>query len=556
MSNEYFNDFIILKNNDNDEKAKPPHSITLELKHHQLILLNKCYTMEKDNILINKRFIADHKLEFDINVDSFLFNTNIGCIVNNSNSGKSIVILALIDQPVKKSRLIDFENNEFSGLVLNNLVFKNNNIIVVSPVIYFQWEFYIKNYTTYNFGFVDKKIDFEKVINEKKHILLSTTYYKDFQKFSNLKNYLFDRVIYDDCDSLNISNCKQINSKFYWFLSSNIFNLLNPSNVINSRNSQHNRRDRMGGGDVSHGIKCNGFIKNTFIKIRSLKYKKLFFIKNDDVEIDNSFNFIKPNIFKIEYNKKSDNIIFNNNCLPAKLSSSILSNNIDDAINNFFKPYKSIDDVLYEISLLNIFETEKDLYYLKDRIEYNIDPISLCEIEIKTILQCCFQSYDFTNLLTYYTFQTSPKCPTCRADVDLDKMMVVYDKDDSLNASSLFDSKTKSRKDILIHLVNNIISKSSKILIYANTPKIYKTLDDLKLKYREIKGAVSTIKKSIELSKSGNVLILNQKTVNYGLNLGHITDLIIFSDIDKNYYDKLARKCYAPFKSLNIFEFV
>lgn len=553
MNGESFENVIIVNSNSINSITQPVN-IKIQLKQHQLKLYNYCRLMEKDDIILDKNFISEQNIPFyDNELLDLKFNTNIGCIVNTTNSGKSFVILALINNPITKSKLINLENNEFSSIQTNNFINKNNNIIVVAPAVYFQWEFYIKNYTTYDFGFINKKIDLENIISSKKHLLISTNYYKDFQKYSDSKKYLFDRVIYDDCDVLNISNCKPIRSKFYWFLSANVFNLLNPSNTISGTNS---RRTRSNDQEPGFGIKCNGFIKNTFIKINNLKYQKLFFIKNENSEIDQSFNFTKPDVFKIEYNKNRDNIFSNANCLPNKLSYYILSNNVNDAITNFFnKTFDSVDSLLSEI-LLDAKNNKESINDIKNRIEYNIDPISLCEIEIKAILQCCFQSYDFLNLLTYYTFQLSPKCPICRANVDMDEILVIYDKKKYINLPEIFDSKTKSKKEILIYLINNIIHKTSNILIYANTPKIYKILDDLSIKYCEIRGTVSMIKKSLDKSKCGEVLILNQKTINNGLILPHITDLVIFSDIDKKYYERLTRKCYNPLKSLNIFEFI
>ena len=84
-----------------------------------------------------------------------------------------------------------------------------------------------------------------------------------------LKGHVWNRIFFDEADSINIPACRHMNSLMTWFISSSVHNLCNPNiRYIN--------------GNLS-GISKTGFIRNTMTDIYKINIEKNdFVLKNKD----------------------------------------------------------------------------------------------------------------------------------------------------------------------------------------------------------------------------------------------------------------------------------
>ena len=102
--------------------------------------------------------------------------------------------------------------------------------------------------------------------------------YKIFN-IANYKGPLFERVIFDETDSINISNSRAAYGKFNWFVTSSLESL------------------------IQKGVRRRGFLKEVFKKNSSYQncnFIQDMYLKNSDTYVDNSFNLPDPIFNKLE----------------------------------------------------------------------------------------------------------------------------------------------------------------------------------------------------------------------------------------------------------------
>ena len=160
--------------------AEHPKNIDIQLKKHQLAMLERCLSIEKSN---NK----------------------FGIMNDKPGTGKTFVILSLIYETIQTN---------------------STNIIVVPQNIYTQWVENIERFS--NSLTYLKLINYENILSlyndpnsfyNYNIILMTSSYYHILSTTLYSLDIFVDRVFFDEIDSISNLISNEINSKFIWFVS-------------------------------------------------------------------------------------------------------------------------------------------------------------------------------------------------------------------------------------------------------------------------------------------------------------------------------------------------
>ena len=434
-------------------------------------------------------------------------------------------------------------------------------------------------------------------------ILVSDSFYNLFSLYFNKDNYTVNRIIVDECNSIKVSNLIEIKSIFAWFITSSINSLMSNTGYVNTSvsyvgaNQTYYNRER--------SIMSTGYILNTINKIydRQKENANIFLINNPEYIAQ---SILLPELITIILICKDNAIIkVLNGIVSHDILSMLNAGDIDGIIKKLdvvvgdetsiiriitqkyrdeliLKEYElkvAIESPNYRISneppsINNKRTAISDLKYKIDCIGNRVKTVENCPICLDdynnpTITPCCNNKFCF-NCITL-TLNSKSNCPTCRADLKVSNILVLTNKTDNINDSSIqltsnslfintvFDTTTPYSNNITIlqsyskeltkyENMNKIFElnqhqASKKYLIFTEYEstlniKVTAILDKWRLKYGRIRGTSVTINKQIEnyKSKDGdtNVLLVNSKFFGSGMNLENTTDIIIMHKMQKD----------------------
>lgn len=560
--------------------ASQPENTKIQLKPHQLTLLQRCIDLENSVISLK-----DSSEIADMVTDNDTMTTKIGIIGDRVGSGKSFVILSLI----MSNTIIDNEDIVIKSYGYNNLVFKlvnkktviPTNLLVIPHNLSAQWQNYMKIFTdSIKYLVINKKTisDFiEDKINIKDFdlIIVTSTYYNRFAAIYADKDSKFQRVIFDEVDNLNIAGCRNIDSRFVWMVTASYGNILYPRGF--SRWEPSLNRYIW----CANGITNAGYIKNLVLDLWNnvpQKLTKLIILKNQDEYIKKSN--VLPELFKniiICMTPKSIHIL--NGIVDKSIIDCLNADDVQGAIS-YLNPMnkgseENIIDLMiqkYNTILINlklklnytngyiydnpndkqaeitkietkIKDNESKIQMIKERInESNTCSICYDDINNKTITKCCQNSFCFKCINLWLNRKAS--CPMCKHMlVYTDIFSVIEGGENNLNDLILLEiDETQvnpafdKSKNLQILLSNR--KPGSKFLIFSNYDNsfqnIYNVLTKLNIKYMHLKGNGNVIRCIIDKYRTGDVdvLLVNSRHYGSGLNLENTTDIIMFHKFD------------------------
>jgi len=569
-SNEYRAQLVkegTIHSEDNYRKFNVKRLFT-PLKKHQELALYNMKMIEDGDISISQTVV---------------FNTNVGVYSDCVGAGKSYTLLALMDlnnKPLRMERTDVFMNGNVTLKTTMTNLPNLTTLLVVPHSIVKQWETYIKentNFTYYKINNNKSRESFKQ--NETTDIILiSSSMYNDFIFDNN--HILFNRVIFDEADSINIPNCEKPNANFVWMVTSSLQNLLFVHGYYYVRSTTYNdgtgipvpgrnfRRHNV------NGIKKNGFIKDTFKHISpyySDPILKHIIVKNNDEFIQRCFELTDPENFIVKCKSPaylnivrevvSRDVLDRLNAGDKEGALSVMGCNVDtfnNVVENVTKELKmKLNNTISHRAYIQGLEftqvsaklqQKKKLESLDEEITDQKNKIksieerlseltsSTCPICIETLedpiacLGCCknlFCLICITNCVTH-----KPTCPMCREIVDADSINVIYNKKIKLTQNEL-----PSKEDALLKLLRK---KDRKFLVfssYDNTFKnLEKTLITSNIKYSKILGNSNSIQSNLNKYKNGDldVLLLNSQNYGSGINLQNTTDIIFFHKMSKD----------------------
>jgi SNF2 family DNA or RNA helicase len=550
------------------------------LRNHQKTLLYHLINLEHNSIKPTSRFTL---------------NSNIGVVGDVVGAGKSLPILLLIlnskltNTPrdkffsYSKTANVTIVDHESSNPTVNRI---HSSILVLPHTLVRQWRTYIDNYVpSLKYKVVNKREHlnlFEE--DEAKYksvedfinvplIIVSATFYSQFMnlrignKSVGLMNY--DRVIYDEADTIHIPNCYKPNALFNWFVTSSVQNLLLPLT-------------RYWESKVIDGIKCTGFIKNTFIELEntSFPFYHLIFFKNKDEYIQSSFDLPKP-------------IVHNVNCFTPK-AVKVLKGILDDKVIQMLQGddlkgameqvgtsnlLKSSNDIikLSTNMLIKDLENKKREYDYKSTLTYSTDEskksalehiqqkieqikakIQLIEnrvqnrfclvcnsdAEVPTVTMCCKNVFCLNCIQCSY--KANPMCPFCRSNITENDIVVQVNlpketvKDiEAFHSSTKVEPKLLNKIDMLIKIITDKpAGKFLVVSLYDNSlNELFEKLKDNNIESTKLGGNNLVVNKTLERFRNPNnplkCILLNAYSYGSGLNIPETSDIIIYHKLTK-----------------------
>lgn len=466
--------------------------ITIPLYEHQKISIKNMENLEK---------------KMTLHIDSeTIFETKIGILADLPGYGKTLSTLGLIGKTKFdiEDDIFFYEKKEITKYVSKIKIKKmeqlNVSLILVNISLLSQWIYELSR-TNLKYLAVHLKSDIEGIdLSRYDLILISNNIYNLFCQV--YRNKCWKRFIIDEPVSLKIVSMEEVIAKFYWLITATPYEL--------------------------YPRKRTGFINDM---IPEYDWMKNIIIKNDDSLVKISYDMPVTNhiYYKItcDISKIFEGIVNHNimEMLEAGNISGVLSSfgNISDyVIESFiFRKKKRLNELMINENIEKIQIIQNHLKILEDRI-YRYGSEYLCIMCKKPhydlyILSCC---------QTLFCGCVFDMCVLCKS-IEFKKSNLI------LNINHLNQCIPNiSKIDQTINIISNGINK--KFLIFSNFNEsfytIKKFLDELNIKYLELRGTKEKRDNTIDLYKSGNVNVLLLNTIHSGagLNLYETTDIIIY----------------------------
>lgn len=580
---------------DDTPSAEQPSKIKIPLKVHQLKLLYRCIELEsgykqidKDTKMTTRCGIIGDK------VGAGKSYVALSLVANNHDfKGKSGI---LHHNPMDLYSIIGEKNSTLTYMDTTLLIVPHSIVGQWSKYIKDQTtltcDIVKKHSDIGNTSYDTKNANKDKIEKFTKDIVLvSSSMARDFDSYYKCHQYEFKRLMIDECDTINVPNFPDIRAKFSWFITSSINNLLLPKatreyyyvdpygNEVQQWQSGCSYKMRTLGG-----IKRNGLIKNTFLSIaHDQTYRRHLFLKNPNDFVDASLGLHDPVIHNIKCkNTKISNVL--SGIVSESVQQKIYAGDIESAIKEVDYE-ETTEDNLIKIVARNLYddleneklelEMKKQMKYkdpkakleaikkiktkiadleekidnIKRRVlEEELDPITYDEIKNPVVTKCCKNVFDFESITLFMTTKTAPKCPLCKATLNKDQLVMVKEEEETFIEEELdpdADSEEQMSPDLekdenLKILIGKLRDASKpKILIFSehdgSFAPIIKILDGYKMNYHYLKGTGSSINKTINEYKTGDidVLLLNARFFGAGLNLENTSDVIIYHKMNE-----------------------
>lgn len=522
-----------------------------------------------------------------INTHEYLIS-EIGVLSNKVGSGKSLCVLGLVANNVRLCTQ-DFVTCHFGDSVFvmddrQYMNIKGGNLIVVPNHLISIWEDYLMQYTTFRYAIIRKRmfpIDWEN-IEPYDIVLCSAKYYNMLIKTCP---WIWSRVIFDEADSINIPACTKPPSRFVWFVSSSLNNLLF-CNGHYWRCNENSTLTRV----ITRGITRQGYIKSTFKELESMNADTILpgiIVKMNDTYVDQYIQLPPVHEHLI---RCTDPIYLRvlRDVLPESIESLLNGCDTTGALDHLGCPVDKKENIIsyicrslhvqkrnYELKLnyLSNMETFDSETYenLSTKVKKTNDKIYEIDLKLKNIhtkinqfvtdsiqdidaycpicmeqgikdlclFACCLNVF-CKNCVQQLVQHSTKTCPLCRNDMKTNNILL---------QSKHTTNETKYDK--ITGLLKHIISKDARqILIFVwhdNTlNKISHILTSQHFNFRVLSGNTNTIKRVVQWFNDGKikVLVVNASLYGCGLNLTNATDIIFFQKMSPEIEVQLLGRAY------------
>jgi hypothetical protein len=574
-----------------------PKNVKISLKPHQLRSLRRMKLMENNKF----NLIRDNKkVEHNFEESSIEINSRFGILADKVGSGKSYVVLALISD----NNFLDFNlvektisNNSLISISKTykesdkNILYIKSNLLIIPHSLFTQWKGYISNITNINTHYIKTKKDVQEywetgvldtTINL---VLIISTRLRDF--CSEKENYdinneltsYYSRVIFDEVDSINISLIPYISSIFTWLITGSINNLLNPQGSYKYTNNPYGYGYKT---EKINGIHNTGFIKDFMSHLDHINsYMKTFYVKNNDITIDQLLALPEPIVNEIICKKPAEfnilNGILDNNVMEylqmsdMKKAMEALNLEIADEDNIISLTNKKLINELENLqierdakskmnystpaakleAIQKIDQKIKDVQDKIDKIKErilgsNLDPIMMTEIQNPVITPCCNNKFEFESLTSWYNETKDKECPMCRKPLQLNKLIHLVKKTEDkkevkpkkVEKKKYVYEENEKEDNIIYILKNKILNRNHKLLVFSNSDESFNIITNKMkdLKHKHLKGSSTHIANILNEFKTSdlNILFMNAKYFGAGLNMENATDILFYHEMDKD----------------------
>ena len=559
----------------NIDKIIDQNKLKIVLKPHQISMIESMLNLEKHSVTLEN----GHSLW-----------SSMGICADCTGAGKSFEILGLISvcPYVSKREKIHLQFGNFMYTSTKNSQIDKSNIIVVPHSCIKQWEEYIKTFTSLSYKVIRRRKEIDNYNHSYEDIILvSSTMYN---AFISSTQYSWTRVIFDEADTIAISQSLQPKCEFVWFITSSLQNLLFPSGWYFSYSQLSDRRIIT--RKYIDGIKRNGFIKDSFRMLERNEANnilKFIVLKNPDSYVKSSFELQDP-IVNIIHCKTPLYLHVLHGIISGEIMQMLNAGNIHGAIEKTGMNVDTCENIVQSVTQsletsLNNLELQKqcamsmtytrvqdkekriqsldnEINRTKDKItsiserirnyKSNVCPICIDSLSNPVTLNCCQNIFCFECLSR--SLRIKSVCPMCRQNVNFENASVIDDTGKSSNTHA----KLPTKEEALINIITT--NKNGKFLVFSSHDKSFENINDslnsAQINHSKLLGNASRISNTLNEYKHGDlsVLLLNTNHYGTGLNLENTTDLIFFHkmtpDMEKQVIGRAQR--YGRTTSLRI----
>jgi len=409
-----------------------------------------------------------------------------------------------------------------------------------------------------------------------------------YNTFISSTQYSWTRVIFDEADTIAISQSLQPKCEFVWFITSSLQNLMFPSGWYFCY-SQLNER-RIITRKYIDGIKRNGFIKDTFRMLERSEANnilKFIVLKNPDSYVKSSFELQDP-IVNIIHCKTPLYLHVLHGIISGEIMQMLNAGNVHGAIektgmnidtceNIVQSVTQSLENTLQNLELqkqcaismnyARIQDKEKRIQSLdteinrtKDKIisiserirnyKSNVCPICIDSISNPVTLNCCQNIFWFECLSR--SLRIKSICPMCRQNVNFENASVI----DDTGKSNKLQIKLPTKEEALINIITS--NKNGKFLVFSSHDKSFENINDslhsAQISYSKLLGNASRISNTLHEYKNGDlsVLLLNTNHYGTGLNLENTTDLVFFHKMTQDMEKQVIGRAQRYGRTINL----
>lgn len=505
------------------EKAVQPTDLKIELMEHQKTAIHSMINLEQTG----KRCFST---PFNIFIES-----SFGILCDRVGAGKSFIIIGLIllnKNIINRDRYL-YGSNAICIRTSENKSYNKTTLLIVPHSLITQWITFLNEAPSIKLGKYTNNKDDEltEPVDKYDVILISSKQVKNF--FEKHYNVLWLRLIIDEADTIECigNNCiKTENILFTWYVTAT------PEKLRQSRKSFIYPYFGNIAPICFYGVQVKNndeFINGSLIIPRPKRYV-IQCLTPSELSIINKL--VPPHIIQLINAGNSDQAIYELNCNVGN-EQTILTAVTFNIVYNIDQKKKELEEEENEENKLIIQKSIDRLQTRYDTIKskiYSLNeelcPICMCEFIRPCIVSCCQNMYCFECITL--SSVNNENCPHCRKPLIETTMHVVDD--------GTFKIKNTSKKDKLDTLIELIQSKKDcKMLVFANFSatfyKIQSRLTRERISYKQIKGTIDSITKTIKSFEEGNinVLLLNAKHFGAGINLQMASDIVIFHRFDQ-----------------------
>ena len=496
-----------------------PYGLDIELFPHQL------YSLEKMEELEASKQVMD---------DFSKIETSLGINADIMGYGKTISMVALVLRDKMEWNMhtlfpdskINIDESIFKKSFLTYLRKINTTLVLVNKSMVKHWvkEF---SFTKLSVHVITGLKNMETDIGQYDVVIVIPSM---FNKVVKTVNSAWKRFIFDEPSSVRVPKMMRIVAGFVWFVTAM------PEDIYNNH------------------ILC----KSSYM-YRISKYlfnvQEYITIKNNEDFVLESFKMPKTNHINHQCYSPVFDVV--NGIVNKKILKLVEAGNIDEAIEHLGgstaesiidvvgrKKNEELEEIKSRIKIWTIKNnTEKiNKWKLKEE-KINLEIIELKKRADSIGSSNCAICYDVLNnpvlepkcqnvfcsgcLLTW--LNTKSNCPLCRKDIKPPSL--IYIKPSVIQKKK----KVKTKEDTIIEIIK---SKKGKFLIFSDYFEsffaITKILDEHDIPFVQVKGKIGNIDSSIDKYKNGDidVMFMNSKTDNTGLNLENTTDLIFYHSLE------------------------
>jgi hypothetical protein len=491
--------------------------------------------------------------------------SEIGVLANKVGSGKSICILGLIaKQPFLCSKDIVKECHGDMFVMENRSdrnVKSSNLIVVPSHLLRTVWVPYLKQ-TTLSFVCVTKNNVYDARLSESTVVLCGAKYYNVLMKHCD---WVWSRVIFDEADSIPIPACAKPRSNFVWFNTSSLHNLIFYQGYYWNYTDEGLKRI------TTRGVVNQGYIRNTFRNLKDCSFIESIVVKFNDTYLSDRLN-LPPVVHHIHNCRRPYYLHVVNNIVSDCVLSHIHGNDMNGAMetlgcsshnNNIISALltqlhaRLLKHRLKHNYLNQLQSSVSSHKELKEKIDKNINIVQHITEQIRTIHQrveqilydelrhvcpicmentsqdttclfsCCLNLFCSTCVKKVIDFNIEC-CPLCRTPIKYDHIFKIFSNVNSGEENII------EKNDMLLKLLVNIHNESTDyhVVVFAmyeeSILSVQSTLYKSMIQFKTLRGNnIQSILQWFHESKSG-VLIVNAQLHGNGLNLFHITHMIMY----------------------------